>query len=144
SVSESNSLRSSAAAGLVWGVGFTLARDVVQFLSMLVLARLLSPAIYGQAALAQTIIAFVAVASIKTLAQYPMQARDPLHFSWDAHFTAGALLNLAAFVITNCVSLVLLLAGGAFAATGTVVMFLSLTFILEIACTYYTTWLDAH
>ncbi|QGZ93403.1 oligosaccharide flippase family protein [Terricaulis silvestris] len=122
-----------------------LARDIIQFLTMLVMVRLLSPLTYGQAALAQTILGFVAIASLKTLAQYPLQAREPEEFDWDAHFTAGAALNFVAFALTNLVGMVILFFGDGNAATvGGVLILLSFIFILEIACTYHMSWLQAY
>ena len=144
-MSKEENLRASAGASLIWGVGFTLARDVVQFLAMLVMVRLLSPQIYGQQALAQTIIGFLAVASMKTISNFPLQAREPDGFDWDAHFTACTALNFSTFVLTNIVAFVILAFGGAqMTIIGQVVAFMSPLFILEIACTYHVAWLQAH
>jgi hypothetical protein len=51
---------------LLWGGGFMLLRDVPQFAVMLILVRLLSPADYGTAALAQAVICVVSVVSFTT------------------------------------------------------------------------------
>jgi len=102
------SLKQSAAEGLIWGAVFTLGRDVVQFGSMLILVRLLSPEIYGQYALAHTILLFLSVISVKTIAPFALQARDPSTFDWDTHFSAGATLNVIVTVVS------LLIAGALF------------------------------
>lgn len=143
-MSQSGDLRQSARSGLAWGVWFTLARDVLQFLTMLVMVRLLSPHDYGQQALASTVIGFIAVASLKTVSQLPLQARNPDDFDWDTHFTVGAVVNSIVFVAT-------LLVGGAIALIGSddmrtlgyLVMVLSPVFLVEIYGTYQLTWLQA-
>lgn len=144
-MSEQKNLRKSAGAGLIWGVGFTLARDVVQFLAMIVMVRLLSPEIYGQAALGQAIVAFIAVFSLKTLGVYALQVRDPDGFDWDTHFSVGAWINLLSFAIANAVALGLYIFGDADArATAGVVALMSLIFPIEIISTYYFVWLQAY
>lgn len=138
----SSDLRASARSGLLWGVGFTLVRDVLQFLTMIILVRLLSPEIYGQQALAQTIIGFIAVASLKTLWQYPLQARDPDAFDWDTHFSVGAVLNAAIFALTVFIGLVLASIGD-LRTIGFVVLVMSPVFLVEIWGTYQLCWLQA-
>jgi O-antigen/teichoic acid export membrane protein len=139
-----NDLRASARTGAAWGIGFTLVRDMMQFLTMLVMVRLLSPEIYGQQALAQTIIIVLAVASLKTLGQYPLQARHPEEFDWEAHFSVGATLNVVVFVLTLIVGFCMIGVGGNLVTIGQIVLVLSITFLVEIGGTYYFTWLQAH
>jgi PST family polysaccharide transporter len=67
---------------------------------MLVLVRLLSPADYGNMALAQSIIALLAVASFATLSGHARQLRDPEMVDWEAHFSAGAVVNGVLFCAT--------------------------------------------
>ena len=94
-------LGASARASLLWGGGFTLLRDLAQFGVMLILVRLLTPADYGTAALAQAIIGLVAVVSFGTFSAHALQMRDPDEIDWQAHFTAAAAINvtLAALVL---------------------------------------------
>ena len=87
------SLGASARASLLWGGGFTIFRDVVQLVSMLILVRLLAPADYGRMALARTIVDLLAVGSFATLVTHTLQARDPAEIDWQAHFTAAAVVN---------------------------------------------------
>jgi O-antigen/teichoic acid export membrane protein len=100
-ISTPASLGGSARASLIWGAGFTLLRDVVQFAVMLVLVRLLSPADYGTAALAQTIIGVLSVISVATFSGHALQIRNPEEIDWQAHFTAATAINgaLAALVL---------------------------------------------
>jgi O-antigen/teichoic acid export membrane protein len=94
------SLGASARASLLWGGGFTLFRDVVQFATMLILVRLLAPADYGRMALAQTIVGLLAVVSFGTLVTHALQARDPAEIDWQAHFTAAVVINSALALLT--------------------------------------------
>lgn len=144
-LSRKEDLRASAASALLWGVGAMVARDVIQFAAMLVMMRLLSPEIYGQAALAQTVIGFLATASFKSVAGYALQARDPDVFDWDAHFTAAVVLNMIAFVVTVVLALVFrAISGDTFETLGLVLLAMSPVFLVEIASTYQVTWLQAH
>ncbi|MET0274571.1 MAG: oligosaccharide flippase family protein [Phenylobacterium sp.] len=92
-MTASQSLGGSARAAMLWGGGFTILRDVVQFAVMLVLVRLLSPADYGAAALAQTIIGVASVVSFATFSLHALQIRDPAAIDWQAQFTAAVCLN---------------------------------------------------
>ena len=138
-------LKHSARSALVWGVTFTLGRDLVQFGSMLILARLLSPEIYGQFALTQTIQIFLAVISVKTISPFALQVRDPKDFDWDLQFTAGTVLNTAVFIITLIVAGGFYVFGGEIGRTvGMVLAVMALIFPTEIIGTHYFTWLQAH
>lgn len=85
----------SARASLLWGGGFVLLRDIAQFGVMLILVRLLTPAEYGTAALAQAIIGLASVVSFATFSGHALQMRNPDEIDWQAHFTAAAVINTA-------------------------------------------------
>lgn len=104
---DDSTLGSSARESIIWTGGSTLLRDVVQFLSMLVLVRLLSPADYGSAALAQSIIGLVSVVSFSTFVLHALQVRKPSEIDWQLHFTAGSIINSFLFVVTLLVSFIL-------------------------------------
>lgn len=139
------SLKQSAGAGLIWGVAFTFGRDIIQFASMLILVRILSPEVYGQFALAQTVQLFIAVLSLKAIVPFALQAREPNTFDWELQFTAGAVLNTVVFIIS------LLIAGAIYffgtesqRMVGAVLAVMALVFPAEIIGTHYFTWLQAH
>src|SRR5262245_55593170 len=90
----------AARGAVLWGSGFTLLRDVVQFAMMLVLVRMLSADDYGRAGLAQAVLGMVSVVSFKALVPHALQQRDPAVINWQAHFTAGAVINVFLFVLT--------------------------------------------
>lgn len=94
------SLGAAARASLMWAGGFTAARDVIQFATMLVLVRLLTPADYGSAALAQSILGLISVLSFGTFALHALQLRDPAGVDWQAQFTAAAVINSVLFCLT--------------------------------------------
>src|SRR5262249_12545881 len=87
------SLGASARTSLLWGGGFTILRDVVQLVSMLILIRLLPRADFGGAAWPGPIVDLLAVVSFGTFATHPLQAREPAEIDWQAHFTAGAVIT---------------------------------------------------
>lgn len=86
-------LGESARAALLWGGGFTLMRDVAQFVTLLILVRLLTPADYGTAALAQAIVGLASVVSVGTFSGHALQMRNPDEIDWQAHFTAATVIN---------------------------------------------------
>src|SRR5689334_3326532 len=92
-----SSRASSARAAMLWSAGFTFVRDVAQFGSMLVLVRILSPADYGAATLAQSILGLHSVVSFGTFSSHALQVRDPRAINWQAHFVAAAVINIVLF-----------------------------------------------
>ncbi|ORE91079.1 polysaccharide biosynthesis protein [Stappia sp. 22II-S9-Z10] len=137
-------LRRSAGFGLLWGAGFTLLRDVVQFATMLFLVRLLSPEVYGEAALAQTILLFLSVLSLKSLVPFALSARDPQAFDWSAQFSAGAIVNVITFFVSLAVAAGIAAVGGKqMEVVAKVLATMALIFPLEILATHQFTVLQA-
>ncbi len=128
---EQASRGASARASLLWGGGFTMLRDIAQFGTMLVLVRLLSPADYGSAALAQTIVGFLSVFSFGTLVTHALQLRDPSKIDWQAHFTAAVVVNATLCAVTLCVAWLLSLSPQ-YANAAMPLAVLSLVLIVEI------------
>lgn len=102
--SSQRGLASSARASILWGAGSTLLRDLVQFVTMLALVRLLTPQDYGSAALAHSIIGLISVVSFGTLVLHALQQRDPGDIDWQAHFTAAVVVNSSLFCITLAIA----------------------------------------
>lgn len=94
------SLGSSAKHAILWGGGFTIFRDFLQFFVMLVLVRVLSPEDYGVATLTQTIVGLIATVSFGTFIQHALQIRDPEKIDWNSHFTFAFVVNIFLFVVT--------------------------------------------
>lgn len=97
-------LARAAAGAFLWNAGFTLAKDALQFGAMLVLVRFVSPQDYGRAALAQSVLGVIAVASTRTFMPHVLQSREPGAIDWQAQFTGGMAINVMAFVLTLLVS----------------------------------------
>jgi O-antigen/teichoic acid export membrane protein len=100
-------LAAAARGAALYGAGFTLLRDAMQFGTMLVLVRLLSPDDYGRVALGQTVLGLMSIASMKTFLPHALQHRDPNSVDWQMHFTAGTAINVSAFGITLIVAYLL-------------------------------------
>jgi|GEM_PF-1840418 len=103
-VKKDSCLGNTARTSLLWGGGFTLARDFVQFATMLVLVRILSPEDYGSAALGQSILGLISVVSFGTFVLHTLQQRDPANIDWQAHFTAAVFINSLLFSLTLLVA----------------------------------------
>jgi O-antigen/teichoic acid export membrane protein len=97
-------LAAAARGAALYGAGFTLLRDAMQFGTMLVLVRLLSPDDYGRVALGQTVLGLMSIASVKTFLPHALQHRDPSRIDWQMHFTAAIAINVSAFGITLIVA----------------------------------------
>jgi len=102
---EGRSLRQSAQQAILWSAGLNLMRDVLQFGQMLVLVRLLDPAIYGMAGLATTLINFIGLISFRHIITHVLQVRGAGRVNYHQHFTAGLVLNGALFILANLVAL---------------------------------------
>lgn len=101
------SLSNSAKQALTWSAGLNLFRDILQFVQMLVLARLLDPATYGIAALTSTLIAFIGIPAFQHVIAHVLQVRPDQDVDYQHHFTAGIVINGALFALANIVALVL-------------------------------------
>ncbi len=128
------SLGSVAKAALLWGGGFSLIRDVLQFGAMLVMVRLLSPDIYGSFALAQSITGLLAVVSFNTFYLHAFQIRDPQAVDWQAHFVAAVVINMSLFGLTLLIAFGMALTQR-YQAAAAPLAGLSVTFVIEIAAT---------
>lgn len=102
-MNTATSLRESARQAIVWSAGLTVARDVLQFVQMLVLARLLDPTTYGLAALTATFVGFIGIAAFQHIIPHVLQVpEDQVNYS--EHFTAGLFVNGCLFVLSNLVA----------------------------------------
>lgn len=95
------SLRASAQSAVIWNAGFNIFRDLLQFGSMLVLVRLIAPDGYGQFALVMSVIGFVNLVAYPNFIAHALQVSSESETRFQEHFTAGAVLNGAAFLLSN-------------------------------------------
>lgn len=96
-----------AKSGLLWGFGFRLFHNVLQFALTLVLARLLSPEDYGTFAVVAGIIGFLNAVNFDSFLSHVLQIRDDKEVAWQDHFTAAVAIQSVIFVITNVLALLL-------------------------------------
>lgn len=105
--SEARPLATTARKAILYGGGFTLVRDVAQFLVMIAMVRLLRPEDYGVVSLSQAIIGVLSMFSFATFSSHALQLRDPENVDWQLHFTAAAIINVALFIVTSLIAIAL-------------------------------------
>lgn len=125
------SLRKSAQQAMLWSAGLNLFRDVLQFGQMLILVRLLDPAIYGMAGLATTFINFIGLISFQHIITHVLQVRGEGRVNYHQHFTAGVAINGSLFVLANLIAFVLRFSDQ-YAPLQPLLHVLSFTFILSV------------
>lgn len=128
-----SSLGQKARLAVLWNAGFNIFRDLVQFGVMLVLVRLLDPDAYGQFGLVTSIIGFISIFSFNNFIAHTLQVKFDGETYYQEHFTAGAVLQLGAFSVTNLVALALRWSPK-YASVAPLVHVMSLTFLLEWPC----------
>ncbi len=100
-------LRQKTREALLWGAGFKVFRDLLQFGVMLVLVRILEPGDYGRWGLLASVTGFFALASAKTFFSHVLQVRRDEDVHVQDHFTAGVAIQAALFVLVNLAAIVL-------------------------------------
>lgn len=98
------SLGSKARSSVLWNTGFNLFRDVLQFVVMIILVRMIAPNTYGEFALVTSIIGFIHVFSFSTFIQHVLQVRDDSKINYQHHFTFGFFLQIFMFIVTNLIA----------------------------------------
>ncbi len=99
------STTSLARKSVIWNTGFSLFRDLAQFVQAVILARLLLPEAYGQFALVTSSIGFLSIFTSKNFVAYTLQVKDDNETHFQDHFTAGAVLQLGMFLLANLVAI---------------------------------------
>lgn len=127
------SLRERARSAVYWNTGFNLFRDLLQFVVMLVLVRLVDRSAYGEFTLVTSIIGFVAVLSFNNFLAHTLQVRTEEEAHYQDHFTAGAAFQSAAFLVTNLLG-VIFARLQAYAPVAPLLHVMSVTFLLDWAC----------
>jgi len=130
---ETPNLAAKAQSAVIWNTGFNLFRDLLQFVVMLVLVRLLDASAYGQFSLVTSIVGFLSIFAFNNFIAYTLQVQTESETHYQEHFTAGAALQLGMFGIANLVALILRLLP-AYAGVAPLLHVLSFTFVLEWPC----------
>ena len=129
-------LGTQAKLSVLWNTGFNLFRDILQFLVMLILVRMISPSSYGEFALVSSVMTFIHVFSFNTFIQHVLQVRDDSEVNYQRHFTFGFILQTAMFIITNMIAF-LLTWFDFYAVIATYLHVLSIVFFLELFSELY-------
>lgn len=79
----------------------------MQFVVMLVLVRLLAPEAYGEFGLVTSITGFISVFAVNNFLAHTLQVKSDEEAHFQDHFTAGAVLQIAMFMVTNLVAFAL-------------------------------------
>jgi teichuronic acid exporter len=126
-------LAAKAKSAVLWNAGFNLLRDGLQFITMLVMARLLLPAAYGQFGFVTNLVGFISIFGFNNFIGHSLQVKSDTDANFQDHFTAGAILNGGMFVITNLAAIAVRWWPDA-APVQPFLHVMSLTFLLEWPC----------
>lgn len=90
--------------GLAWTGIFQVFLVGANFISMIVLVRLLSPAEYGRAAAATGVLALINCFNCSYFVAQALQLHEGEEPDWGAHWSAGFYIQLVLFVLCNLVA----------------------------------------
>jgi O-antigen/teichoic acid export membrane protein len=127
------SFGSKARSAVIWNAGFNLFRDLLQFGTMLVLVRLLKPESYGELAVVTSVMGFLSIFSHNNFIAHILQVKDEAGARYQEHFTAGSVIQVSIFLITNLVALALYWVP-TYAPIAPFLHVMSITFLLEWPC----------
>lgn len=128
-----SNLHQKARSAVIWNAGFNLFRDLMQFGVMLVLVRLLAPEAYGQFAFVISIISFLGIFAFNNFIAHALQVKRDEDVHFQEHFTAGGVLQIGMFAVTNITAIALCWWPN-YAPVAPLVHVMSLTFLLEWPC----------
>jgi O-antigen/teichoic acid export membrane protein len=100
-------LAQKARLALFWTGGFQIFWDLLQFGVMLALVRLLPADAYGQFGFVSTLVGFLTLYSFREMLGHTLIVRDEAGVRYQAHFTAGAVIQLAMCAIANLLAFAL-------------------------------------
>lgn len=138
---DMSSLGQKARLSVLWTAGFNVFRDLLQFVVMLVLVRLLAPEAYGEFGLVTSLVGFISVFSFNNFVAHTLQVKSDDQAHFQDHFTAGGILQLGMFAVTNLVAFALRWFP-AYASIAPLVHVMSVTFILDWPTQLYCRMLE--
>jgi len=129
------SLAHHAKSAVIWNAGFNIFRNLLQFMVMLVLVRLLPPVAYGQFSLVNSIIGFLSVFSFTNFIAHTLQVKTDEEAHFQDHFTAGAVLQIGMCLMANLVAAALRWFPN-YAPVAPLVHVMSVIFLLDWPCEF--------
>jgi teichuronic acid exporter len=124
------SLSNQARSSVIWNTGFSLFRDGMHFVQMVILARLLVDEDYGRFAVVTSLIGFLSMFSFTPFVAHTLQVEKDADAGFQRHFTSGIVFQVSIFVLTNIIASVLSYFPN-YAAISLPVHVMSITFLLE-------------
>ena len=100
-------LAKKARTAVAWTAGLNILRDVVQFVQMLIVVRILPPEAYGRYGLSSSIIAFMMVFSAREFIAHTVLERDEKAVNYQEQFTAASVIHGTLFLAVNALALAL-------------------------------------
>lgn len=98
-------LATKARTAVAWTAGLNILRDIVQFVQMLIVVRILPPEVYGQFGLTTTIFSFMVVFSAREFISHTVLERDEQAVNYQEQFTAGCVIQGTLFLIANAIAI---------------------------------------
>ena len=125
-----------AKSAVMWNAGFVLFREVLlKFGLMILLRRLLTQSDYGTFALVNGLLGFIAMFAFNNIIAHTLQVRDEKDAHWQEQFTAGAVIQLAMFIVTNLVAFTLRWLPS-YAEIAPYLHVMSVLFLLDLGCEF--------
>src|SRR5690349_20203016 len=100
-------LAKKARTAVAWTAGLNILRDVVQFVQMLIVVRILPPEAYGKYGLSNNIIGFMMVFSAREFIAHSVLERDEKAVNYQEQFTAGSVIHGTLFLAVNALAVAL-------------------------------------
>lgn len=126
-------LAHKARLAVLWSAGFTFFRDLLQFGLMLVLVRMLPAEAYGQFGLTTTTLSFLTLYSFRPFLGHTLQVREEDRVNFQAHFTAGAVMQIGVFVVCNLLAVAVRWIPS-YAPIAPLLHVMSVLFLLDLPC----------
>jgi O-antigen/teichoic acid export membrane protein len=135
------SLAANARSSVLWNAGFNIFSMLTQFVTTMILARLMSQEAYGQMGFVTDLIGFVSIFSMVNVIAHTLQAKADEEVPWQDHFSVAVLLNLGMMVVMNIIGACLWWTPK-WREVAPFVHVMSITFLLSIAAFYRARFLE--
>ena len=128
-------------AGVMWNTAFTFSKDALQFGLTMILARLLTPEVYGQFGFVSSITTFAAAVSFRSFLSHVLQLGNEENVDYDLHMTFAIVIQSSLFVLMNIVGIAFWFSP-ALRPTAIPLMAMSVLLFLDIPSEVYSRMLE--